>query len=342
MRTTLRTSGSCSIAALLALPGLVASCRGHGGAAGDAAHGTDQSNGPDQPSAPDGRAPDASDGTPTMMLYYSGNMRPGRGIGLATSTDGVTFTRHAAGPVFKAGEKGAFDELGVTDPSILLYDGTFYLYYAGKSATDLYQIGLATSKDGVTFARHAASPVIKAGPEPYDQGQASDPSVWLHEGRFVCFYSSETKTGVETTSMATSPDGIVWTKSAASPVIRDGHDPSARRAVVGGGGERWAVYYWRPGGAAVALSDDLTTFTPRPGVLLADVGDVEIVPPSGGPFERFHLFFGGSADGVLGIGVARSSDGVVFERHPPLVLVSSGGGFEADKISDPTVVVVRR
>lgn len=333
-----------TVAIATAVAGCASGCRGHGaGAAGgkDATTGADQSPGADQPGGPEGTGQDTAPGTPTMMLYYSGSGGPGRGIGLATSTDGINFTRHPANPVLGGGPPGSFDK-GVTDPSILVDNGTFYLYYTAQSATMPEQIGLATSKDGVTFTRHPASPVIKAGPEAWDAAKASDPTVVVHEGRFVCFYSSEPKGGAEATSMATSSDGIVWTKSVLSPVLTDGHDPSARRATVGGGAERWAIYYGRPTGAGVAFSDDLVTFTPRPDPVLSAAADVEIVTPGAAPFDRFHLYFGGSSGGASGIGVARSGDGIVFERNPSLILVSAPDGFEGGKISDPTVVIVRR
>lgn len=68
----------------------------------------------------------AGGGAPYTM-WYTGRSQDGAGggIGLATSSDGISWTKHAVNPVLEAGAPGAWDALGVGDPSVL-YDGTRY------------------------------------------------------------------------------------------------------------------------------------------------------------------------------------------------------------------------
>jgi len=287
-----------------------------------------------------------------VMLYYSGK-GPKRGIGLATSSDGVTYARHPANPVFTVGKDGAFDAVGVTDPSVVIHDGVFYLYYTGKNAAGLEQIGVATSPDGVRFERRLDGPAIAAGPEEWDATKASDPSVVVHEGRFFCLYSSQPKGGPELTSMATSPDGLVWAKHPGGPVLEDGHDPSLVR-IRTAGRDPWAVYFALEGRVVVSSSQDLESFAgpprtvlePAPGGYFArGLADVELVVASEDGFPRDHLFFGAEGvEGARSIGLARSVDGMTFAALPEPILVPDARTypFEGRIISDPAVVVVER
>lgn len=328
--------------------GVVAAALAVGLACNHPGSGTEQPDASNQSNLQQTQAVQPADG-PTMMLYYSGK-GPRRGIGLATSSDGVKFTRSAANPVLTAGAPGSFDEMGVTDPAIVLHEGTFHLYYSGKSAAGLEQIGLATSQDGVTFERHSRTPVIAADPDGPDAARASDPTVFVDEGRFICLYSSQPAGGAEVTSLATSPDGIHWTKHGRNPVITSGHDPSLTYARIGGSADRWGVYYGAPEGVRLSFTDDLETFVDHPTAVLeptpggfdsAFLADVEIVPPAVGPAGRFHLYFGAAPrGGGRRIGLARSDDGLVFEKHPVPILIANSEEWEGGNISDPTVVVV--
>jgi len=51
---------------------------------------------------------------------------------------------------------GTWDDYDIQMPFVILHNGTYYLYYAGRSANDwaTAQIGLATSTDSLNFIRH--------------------------------------------------------------------------------------------------------------------------------------------------------------------------------------------
>jgi len=63
-------------------------------------------------------------------------------IGLARSTDGFSFTKYVFNPVVPLGGAGAFDEKYAINPSILQVDDKFRVYYHGRSAAGVEEIGL--------------------------------------------------------------------------------------------------------------------------------------------------------------------------------------------------------
>jgi len=65
------------------------------------------------------------------MLYRAGAYE----IGLATSNDGVSWTKDPDNPVLSTNSNG--DNLGY--PSAALYDGTYYMWVADNGAGDIWQ-----------------------------------------------------------------------------------------------------------------------------------------------------------------------------------------------------------
>lgn len=110
-------------------------------------------------------------------LYYTGVDRPrGRGaIGLATSPDGVAWTKHD-GPVLTAEE--AWERGGLDRPRVVATSRGFAMVYAGLQLTDR---GLAWSDDGVTWRRDGEAPVITADAFPIE-GRAWDAALINRDG----------------------------------------------------------------------------------------------------------------------------------------------------------------
>ena len=102
-----------------------------------------------------------------------------RSIGLATSKDGVHWTKHPGNPVLEPTE--AWEDGYLSPTSVLQVNGKFYLYYWGPSHVfpdrvtgklprpKMKYIGLATSDDGIHWTRQGAvdgRPGAVLGPEP--------------------------------------------------------------------------------------------------------------------------------------------------------------------------------
>jgi hypothetical protein len=63
------------------------------------------------------------------------------GVGYASSTNGVTWTKHS-GPVLISGPKGAWDSAGVEQPDVVLGASGYLLYYDGLAENAGGRIGL--------------------------------------------------------------------------------------------------------------------------------------------------------------------------------------------------------
>lgn len=69
-------------------------------------------------------------------------------VGLATSTDGVTFTRYGTDPVLMAASGGS-----ITSPSFFEFAGKLYMVYSDWTAGFVLSVRLAESTDGRTFTK---------------------------------------------------------------------------------------------------------------------------------------------------------------------------------------------
>lgn len=157
----------------------------------------------------------------TWFLYYTGEMASGypyRQIGLATSTDGETWTEYAGNPVLSIDyDKTTVDGIHVHMPSVVVdpSDSTWHMYYS------CYQDGLgnrichATSPDGYTWTPYGV--VLDFGAEgEVDSGSLRMPDVSIGEdGTWHMLYNATVPDQhYGPTVYASSPDGWTWTKEA--------------------------------------------------------------------------------------------------------------------------------
>lgn len=76
-----------------------------------------------------------ADGGQFVMLYAGDDamIDDPTGIGMAVSTDLVTWRKHSGNPVFGPGRDGEFDSLSVASPVPLRVDGSWQIFYAGTA-----------------------------------------------------------------------------------------------------------------------------------------------------------------------------------------------------------------
>jgi MYXO-CTERM domain-containing protein len=193
----------------------------------------------------------------------------------ATSSDGIAWTRYPNNPVMSPSEPwegGANNPEGEASPvSVLREKGKYRLYYHGYTGNGVRQIGLAESADGITWTKSPQNPILTPGdPGSWDADSVCEPKV-LHVGAtYFMFYSHCVGTGG--IGLATSADGIAWTKAAGNPVIAVGSGWDSAQVDWGD------VYYdgttfhmWYPGHAdfggfslGYASSTDGMTWTKSP------------------------------------------------------------------------------
>jgi predicted GH43/DUF377 family glycosyl hydrolase len=146
-------------------------------------------------------------------------------IGLATSSDGIHWKIANNGqPVVELGAPGKFDDIGMAHPYVLRVGDRFWMWYGGidgRRGKDVggsnphvrvEQIGLATSRDGVRWTKmNEGEPVLRIGARgSIDSIQATGCHIIRRGEQYVMWYGAYD--GTHRIGMATSPDGIHWTK----------------------------------------------------------------------------------------------------------------------------------
>ena len=103
---------------------------------------------------------DKANAVAPFRMWYSAEGASGSVIGYATSKDGMAWTK--GGKVLAPGSAGAIDAGGVSQPSVLIENGIYKMWYtaAGGGTT---RIAYATSKDGKSWSKVGASFPVGSG-----------------------------------------------------------------------------------------------------------------------------------------------------------------------------------
>jgi predicted GH43/DUF377 family glycosyl hydrolase len=161
-------------------------------------------------------------------LWYAGYQRReepplSMKIGVATSPDGVNWEKAAENPVIDSGSAGEWDESFVESPSVVKLSGTFYMWYTGVDSQSRYRIGLATSEDGIHWIKNPANPVFSPdASNEWENAVVYAPAVIRDIDQFVMFYvglNAGTFLNAMRIGMATSTDGVSWTRPQSVPVL---------------------------------------------------------------------------------------------------------------------------
>lgn len=146
-------------------------------------------------------------------MYYTGWSNSSSGgewpIGLAVSTDGISWEKNQTPVLYGSGSGWEYQ---IAPSSIIKVEGDYYLYYYGRNP---YQIGLATSSDGVNWTKNQSNPILKAD-HTWEGAGVYFPSVYKDGSQFVMYYMNASGTGF---GKAVSSDGINWVKDSNDPII---------------------------------------------------------------------------------------------------------------------------
>jgi len=148
-------------------------------------------------------------------MWYSGTDGLTIGIGYVVSRDGRQWTRVIDAPVSITGPgwTGPADSPAVIVRSVGGYEMWFSNGLLGSS------IGQASSSDGITWT--GATAVLHSGPSgSWDEGGVGQPTV-AHDasGYWMWFMGVNSIGGNASIGLATSADGVTWTKSLSNPVL---------------------------------------------------------------------------------------------------------------------------
>lgn len=233
----------------------------------------------------------------TLKMWYTGGDviiwdGPACKIGYAWSLDGISWNRHPGNPVLSPSlewEGESYFGCAVRK------DGALYKMWYGADCDPGYPgkiIGYATSVDGITWNKHA-DPVLHPGPSTdWDRGHISPTSITKKDGLYHLWFwgalpNFPANDSYPQTGLATSPDGINWTKY---------NDPSTTSA-------------------PFVSSDPILKTGSYPWDWLRAMHPTVLRKGSG-----YEMCYVGLGNDDSGIGYATSEDGIEWEKHPELAL----------------------
>lgn len=113
----------------------------------------------------------------SFYLFYTGLDRARRQrLGVARSRDGVVWEKLRSNPILELGSRGAFDEMGLGEPGVWSSGGFYWMLYTGRARGERRRMGLARSRDGVSWERDLNFAPI-AGSEAWDREVVCDATV---------------------------------------------------------------------------------------------------------------------------------------------------------------------
>lgn len=164
------------------------------------------------------------------MWYSGGSFTSNLLIGHATSDDGIIWTKDINNPVLNPGPAGSWDENWIHLPSVLVINNTFHMWYTGHKGTNRsfdFQIGHATSSDGITWTKDPNNPVLTRGATgAWDYAWIAGPSVIYDGSKYHLWYGAYDGTNMIRFGHATSSDALTWTKDPSNPVLGRGYSTS--------------------------------------------------------------------------------------------------------------------
>ena len=163
------------------------------------------------------------DASSPYMMWYTGDSSADypRRIHLATSNDGVNFTKYGVVLERTPGNLLYWDGVQVHMPTVIWHNDQWMMWYVGHDncgCPGWYTVGLATSPDGINWTKYGQVLPTSTDPNAFDYDTIREPTVIFDDSDnlFKMWYSG---TVVDQywglTGFATSPDGINWTKHGA-------------------------------------------------------------------------------------------------------------------------------
>jgi sucrose-6-phosphate hydrolase SacC (GH32 family) len=139
----------------------------------------------------------------TWKMWYRGGWHTAgeTGMGYATSTDGIAWTRYVGNPVLGAGGSG--EDGNVVQPCVLKIDGTWWCYYNLYPSQAKYA---ATSADGLSWTLAAVTITLPTGMTAWGNVYA-----WKEGATWYGFFDAGATGTYWRAYLFTSSDGLTWT-----------------------------------------------------------------------------------------------------------------------------------
>ena len=284
------------------------------------------------------------------------------------------WVRSPDNPVLSLGPKGAFDSFNIFAPCAVKVKGRYYLYYSGgpygEEDTDPstegsgrayteYQLGMATSDDGVHF-RKTGKPIFPLTERCNFHATPAllrRPNTGLlkEDGLWHMVFDGNRRNDVE---HATSPDGLDWTLDPKNPIYRGAYAPCLlkvrgeyRMYHVYGGKRPWEIH--------LATGPDLHSLKPHPRnpVMILDQhhweatdrpGTSALVYPyvwlEGKTWIMYYASYWKSGweeqPLTTAMGMATSADGITWTKNPdnPVFTATRGSDYDGAYVSSQSII----
>jgi predicted GH43/DUF377 family glycosyl hydrolase len=272
--------------------------------------------------------------------------RGGITIWYLTSIDGKNWQEYAGNPILEWGPSGSWDDYLISSPSVMKVGDTYYMYYAGTNEF-FWRIGLASSPDRVTWTKYSGNPVFNPGDfgEWDDQG-VQDPMVIFDGTEYKMYYTGDDGS-TRRIGLATSTDGLNWTRASNNPVLTEGRQgdwdsEEVAYPFVFYDGDKYYMYYsgyrftyaygpyWEIGLATSTdgyhwQKQDALNPVLRPQQQLGFDNSGVLQPSALLEEGIIKMWFTGNYHGGPTIGYARTEDPLFVDVTPSTTQVSPGG-----------------
>ncbi len=253
-------------------------------------------------------------------------------------------------PILGRGVAGAWDAADVLNPSVVRYRAAYYNLYSGFDGRT-WRTGLATSRDGLKWDKQGA--VLAPAPGTWEGDYiAANGSALVHNGAILYWYQAGGR--VPRIGLVRSTDGKRWTRRP-QPVLELGPRGSWDERGIGDPyvvrfGPKFYMFYLGQDRArrqrlGLAVSSDGVRWTKlrsNPILELGEPGAFDeaglgepAVWSSGGWY--WMLYTGRDRSENRRIGLARSRDGVAWERAGREPVFAGTAAWNAKVVCDPSV-----
>ena len=247
-----------------------------------------------------------------------------------------------------------WENLSVAAPSIFKEEGLYKMWYQAMSSSQV-AVGYATSSNGLNWTKFINPVVLPYDEILYTETNVEEPSVLKKDDIYIMWYCSYNRNIIDPTfhnpiykiRLATSPDGINWTKNPAPVLIGTNQwelagvtDPSVIyhdgkfRMFYGG----WGIPKVFRIGYAESVDGINWTKPFGQSLVLPSLGHEN--GASASFYDgKYHLFYHTGASGPTHIYHASSTDLQTWECEDGCVaLMADGTGFDSFMLTGPSIL----
>jgi predicted GH43/DUF377 family glycosyl hydrolase len=137
----------------------------------------------------------------------------------ATSTDGISWVRAIDFPVLSPSSSNTWDDGIVSAGAVIKVDSLYKMYYSGYSyGTGIYQIGLATSADGINWFKNP-NPIL-TGSSNWETNVGVTDVIKINNTYYLYYHGRTSDVNYQINiGLATSVDGNIWEKYSGNPIL---------------------------------------------------------------------------------------------------------------------------